>query len=285
MHFSVTPRVSIGVPVYNGGASLREALESLRTQSFNDIEILISDNCSSDATEAICLEYANRDPRFRYVRQPENIGAAANFRYVLTHSLAEFFLWNAADDTRSPNFIEINLLFLEHHPEYVASTSPTKYVGGEFDPIRMGDASLEATCEKNFIAFFNTWHANGRFYSLFRRAALTRCDSLDHLFFASDWAFILECCLQGKFRRVDEGWTLIGRGGVSQSSRRFSASRNHWYEYIMPLLELSKVAWILASTFSVFSKARLILILFRLNVMATWAQMRLAFRSMLGRWR
>lgn len=285
MNSPALPRVSIGVPVYNGSAFLREALDSLRAQSFDDIEILISDNCSSDSTEAICREYASTDARIRYVRQTENLGAFANFSYVLAHSRADYFMWNAADDIRSPDFVEINLAFLEQNPEYVASISPTKYVDGEFDPIQMGDASLEGTPEQNFTAFFRTWHKNGRFYSLYRRTALARCESIQRSFFASDMAVMLECCMQGKFRRSETGWTLIGRGGVSNSNRRFSAFQNHWYESALPFLELTKVVWRLSSEFSIATKAKLVFIMLRMNMRASWQHLCLKLRIRLDRMR
>jgi len=71
------------MPVYNGEKYIREALDSLLAQTFTDFELIISDNASTDGTQVICEEYAARDPRIRYVRQRENRGAVANFRFVL----------------------------------------------------------------------------------------------------------------------------------------------------------------------------------------------------------
>lgn len=99
------PQVSIGMPVYNGAKFIREALDSLLAQTFTDFELTISDNASTDGTEAICREYAAKDQRIRYVRQPENLGAAANFRFVLDEAVGEYFMWAAADDLWVPNFI------------------------------------------------------------------------------------------------------------------------------------------------------------------------------------
>ena len=76
------PLISVGMPVYNGEAYLRDALDSLLSQTFRDFELIISDNASLDTTEAICREYAGSDSRIRYIRQTENLGAAANFQFV-----------------------------------------------------------------------------------------------------------------------------------------------------------------------------------------------------------
>jgi glycosyltransferase involved in cell wall biosynthesis len=93
-----SPQVSIGMPVYNGEPFIREALDSLLTQTFTDFELIISDNGSTDATEAICKEYAAKDLRIRYVRHEENRGASANFWFVLNEAVGEYFMWAAADD-------------------------------------------------------------------------------------------------------------------------------------------------------------------------------------------
>ena len=102
-------QVSIGMPVYNGEKFIREALDSLLAQTFTDFEFIISDNASTDDTEAICLEYAAKDSRIRYVRQAKNFGPAANFKYVLDEAVGEYFMWTAADDVWDKNWIEMLL--------------------------------------------------------------------------------------------------------------------------------------------------------------------------------
>lgn len=103
------PLISIGMPVYNGGKYIRQALDSLLAQTCTDFEIIISDNASTDATEATCREYAVRDTRIRYVRQSKNQGASANFRFVLNEAVGKYFMWAAADDYWSSNWLEVLL--------------------------------------------------------------------------------------------------------------------------------------------------------------------------------
>lgn len=110
-----TPKVSIGMPVYNGGAFLRDALDSLMKQSYSGFELIISDNASNDETEAICREYASKDKRIRYIRQPINCGAIANFRYVLNEAMGEYFMWAAHDDLWDCNYIEELMFTLKKH--------------------------------------------------------------------------------------------------------------------------------------------------------------------------
>ena len=99
------PTVSIGFPVFNGEQYIEKALDSLLVQTFVDFELIISDNASQDGTEYICRRYASRDSRIRYVRQPRNLGALANFKYVLEKAVGEFFMWAAADDMWDADWI------------------------------------------------------------------------------------------------------------------------------------------------------------------------------------
>lgn len=110
------PKVSIGMPVYNGAQFIREALDSLLAQTFTDFELIISDNASTDGTEAICREYAATDRRIRYVRQPENSGAMSNFKFVLNEAVGEYFMWAAHDDRWHPDFLCLTKKVHEHDP-------------------------------------------------------------------------------------------------------------------------------------------------------------------------
>lgn len=98
--------ISIGMPVYNGEEYIREALDSLLAQTFTDFVLIISDNASTDATESICRSYLETDTRVRYFRQAQNIGAEANFRFVLEQASGEYFMWAAHDDSWSQNWLE-----------------------------------------------------------------------------------------------------------------------------------------------------------------------------------
>jgi len=90
-HTKSMAKVSIGMPVYNGSAYIRRALDSLLSQSFEDFELIISDNVSTDDTRDICQEYERNDPRVRYIRQKKNLGPIRNFDFVLNQSKGEYF--------------------------------------------------------------------------------------------------------------------------------------------------------------------------------------------------
>lgn len=100
------PKVSIGLPVYNGEIYLEDALCQILGQTFIDFELIISDNCSTDKTAEICRKYELLDNRIRYIRQPINKGSVANFNFVLDEAIGDYFMFAAYDDCRSSFFIE-----------------------------------------------------------------------------------------------------------------------------------------------------------------------------------
>ena len=113
------PRLSIGLPVYNGEDYLTESLDALLGQTYEDFELIISDNASTDGTADICQRYAKQDSRVRYVRQPRNIGLARNHDFVFQQSCGELFKWAAADDLYGQHLLERCVDALDEYPDVV----------------------------------------------------------------------------------------------------------------------------------------------------------------------
>ena len=101
----LSPTVSVGLPVYNGENFIANALDSLLAQTWSDFEIIISDNASSDATGAVCRQFAAQDPRIRYVRQHSNRGGAFNHAHVVEQARGRYFKWQAHDDLCHPEML------------------------------------------------------------------------------------------------------------------------------------------------------------------------------------
>lgn len=110
------PLVSIGMPVYNGAQYIRRALDSLLAQDYDNYEIIISDNASTDQTLEILEEYALMYPQIRTYTQSENVGIQGNFRIVLRLARGEYFMWAADDDYWEPEFLKTLVNELESDP-------------------------------------------------------------------------------------------------------------------------------------------------------------------------
>jgi glycosyltransferase involved in cell wall biosynthesis len=111
------PTVSLGVPVYNGERYLEDALTSARDQTFNDLEVVICDNASTDNTQQIALRFVAEDPRFRYVRNEENIGVILNWRRTFELSTGRYFKWLSSDDVLDVKYVERCVGAMESRPE------------------------------------------------------------------------------------------------------------------------------------------------------------------------
>jgi glycosyltransferase involved in cell wall biosynthesis len=169
------PTVSVGVPVYNGAQWLEASLTCLRDQTYRDIEVLIYDNCSDDATPEIAQRFCAEDARFRYFRQPENKGALRNFLDVLEAAKSPYFMWRAADDTSDLNYIEELLGLLQAHPNRdlaaprAVSVFPDGRVAATYDvPYAIENAEAAGRVAQLFLV------NAGWIYGLFRREAMLR---------------------------------------------------------------------------------------------------------------
>lgn len=196
--------VSVGLPVFNEEARLEQVVGDLLAQTHRTLEIVISDNASTDRTAAIADGLAAADPRVRVLHQETNIGAAANFRRVIEESRGEFFMWAAADDRWDPFYIERNLDRLTSDPGVVGSVSKMRWIiGGEDAGLVAGTFPLNGSVRHNVKEYL--WHArdNSRFYGLYRRGVLL-ASYPDENFYASDLAIMLGTLLYGRHVELAE---------------------------------------------------------------------------------
>ena len=129
-----SPRVSVGVPCFNRPEGLDRLLRSLTGQTFRDIEILVSDNCSPNPyVQQVAQRYATGDPRIKVFRQPTNLGAIANHQFVLDRARGKFFMWAHDDDEFPTNYIELCLSHFNDAPDVVlVGPSCERYLHGKY---------------------------------------------------------------------------------------------------------------------------------------------------------
>ncbi|MFL6245864.1 MAG: glycosyltransferase family 2 protein [Thermoanaerobaculia bacterium] len=197
--------VTVGVPVYNAAAYLRESLDSIRAQTYENLEIIISDNASTDATEEISREAASVDRRIRYVRQPRNIGGGPNFAYVLDQARGEYFLWQAHDDVRAPRAIESMVEALRTDAGAVSAVSDVRTMdaaGRDTGPSPFRAQLLDTPdVVRRLVALAEVSH-NMAFYGLVRTAVARSIPPLTD-FINEDVRFTFELAMRGRFAAVN----------------------------------------------------------------------------------
>lgn len=198
--------MSIGLPVYNGERYLPKALDCLLAQAYPDLEVIVSDNASNDATQEICEDYAARDPRIRYHRNPQNLGAARNFNSVFKLSSGEFFKWAAHDDLCAPGFVGACVEALEDDPAAALAFSKFEVIDDHGKFLRKPPYDLDASsseAHERFRAVVLDRHGCETVFGVVRASVLDTTRRIGN-YYASDRVLLSELALRGRFRVVDE---------------------------------------------------------------------------------
>lgn len=212
------PRVSVGMPVFNGENYIREALDSILAQTYTDFELIISDNGSTDRTEEICRAYAARDERVRYSRSTTNLGAAENFNRVFELSTGEYFKWAAHDDLCAPEYLARCVEILDCEPKVVLCYPKTRIIDerGEFVEDYYDGFHLDSPKpHERFRCFLGVHGLCNPVFGLIRASTLRRTALIGN-YAASDRVLLGELVLHGQFYEVPE--YLFFRRGHPQRS-------------------------------------------------------------------
>jgi glycosyltransferase involved in cell wall biosynthesis len=206
-----TPRLSIGLPVYNGARFIAQSLDALLGQSFDDFELIISDNASTDETGDICRKYEKQDPRVRYVRQPCNIGLSPNHNFTLNEARGELFKWASHDDLYARDLLKLCIEALDGHPDVVLAHSwsarideSSKLIGADEYPLTTASPRPSERFRTTLVDF-----GGDDDYGVIRTHVLRRVaprDSYHH----ADRTIVTELALQGQFYQVPE-WLYFRR--------------------------------------------------------------------------
>jgi glycosyltransferase involved in cell wall biosynthesis len=226
--------VSIGLPIYNSNKKkFEEVIKSIVSQTHKNIELIISDNNSTESMLDIINKYKKKYKKRRilYFRQKKNIGGWKNFHFVLKKSKGKYFAWGADDDLISKDFVTKNLLFLESNLNYVGSISPAKFENYNFNHPSMGDQTIDDDNAINrSLKSISNLHANSRFRALLRRKTLIKYfDNNKMEFLANDYFLMFKMLFDGKFKRIKEGYIILGKKGTSSSLKNImQITRNNY---------------------------------------------------------
>jgi glycosyltransferase involved in cell wall biosynthesis len=194
------PLVTIGVPVYNEAKFLEESLQNLRGQTYVNLEILIADNGSTDASPEIYGRHAAEDPRIKVIRHPQNIGQNANFNLLPQKGTGTYFCWASGHDLLEKDFVEKCVNALEAHPDAVLAYPRTVYLDEHGN--KTGEKHREfdirsMAAPERFLEVM--WRVDCNYvYGMYRLSPMRE----SHLFQkvpAADRVFLSEMALKGTF--------------------------------------------------------------------------------------
>jgi glycosyltransferase involved in cell wall biosynthesis len=202
---TAVPRLTLGLPTYNGEEFLAESLDALLAQTFTDFELIISDNGSTDGTGEIARDYEAKDPRVRYVRHDQNRGSTFNHNFVAEQTRGDFFKWVSDDDLYSPDLLQRCIEALDSRPEIVLAHAWTAFIDSDGKVTNAIDYPLTtdaADPAERFRSLLYT-HGGDDFYGVIRTPVLRRIKPFGSFHWA-DRTIVAELALQGRFYNVPE---------------------------------------------------------------------------------
>ena len=239
------PKISIGIPVFNGEKFLQKCFESLLSQTFTDFELIISDNASNDSTSKICNEYSKKFKNFQYFNQKKNMGMKWNFNFVLEQAICDYFIWVAVDDILLPDFLKKNIEILELDQNLVGSVSKINSYNSKDLQLSNTDQFFKNVTKKLRKRFRSrgTYSIKGSYdekirfylkkstcqiiYGIFKTNVLRNSVIVEE-FEGSDWCINLNILKHGDFHVVDEILMLEFEGGLgSRGIFRKSLTSEH----------------------------------------------------------
>jgi len=199
-----TPRVSVGMPVYNAGGHLAPSIECILGQTFGDLELIICDNASTDGSLDVARAYAAKDKRVRVVPSTRNVGANPNYRKAALAATGDYFKWSSSNDLIEPTFIESCVNVLDSNASAVLCHGQTAIFTN--DPrnasLYRDDFALEMDdAVARFVRLCDGLRLNNIMNGLIRRQALIQTSVMPD-YMSSDIVVLAELALRGKFQLV-----------------------------------------------------------------------------------
>ena len=218
------PLVTVGVPTYNRADRLERALRSVLGQTHRRLEVLVSDNASTDGTPDLVARLAEADERVRYVRHPVNRGPTANFNGLRDDFAGEWFMYLGDDDWLDAEYVERCLAVLVRHPDHALVAGAARYHEGE----RAVDDGVPVTLlherpARRVLAYLRRVEDNGTFYGLMPRAVAEELPPLANVP-GDDWLFVSAAAALGKVRTLGDVHVHRDVGGTGQSIGSIAAA-------------------------------------------------------------
>lgn len=200
------PRLSIGLPVYNGERYLPAALESLLAQTFGDFRLVLIDNASTDGTEDVCERYRQLDRRIDYHRNPHNIGAVGSWYRTLDLSSTPYFKWAADDDEYEPTFLARCVEVLEGDESVACCYTRFQVIDEEGRRGQRVHVRIDTASPNPAVRFYNAIvvdYLAAQLYGVMRTSVLKQVTRY-HGYVGEDRNFLAELCLRGRVCEVPD---------------------------------------------------------------------------------
>lgn len=198
---NTTPLVSIGMPTYNEEKYLRFALESLLEQEYKNIEVIISDNASTDSTWDIIQTFMGHDSRISAVRHKDNMGASFNFFYVLEKAQGDYFMWAGGHDKWAPNMIDSCVNILTKNKGAILAAPNTVWIDGEDNILKNDNERIDTRTKKTpadrVMSMWTKMSRCNAFYGLYDTSMLRKIFPSSFNVIGYDFLFLLKIAAQG----------------------------------------------------------------------------------------
>jgi glycosyltransferase involved in cell wall biosynthesis len=222
------PRVSIGIPVYNGDQFVAEAIESILAQTYTDFEFIISDNASDDKTQEICRAYAAKDPRICYYRNETNLGAAPNYNRVFELASGQYFKWADYDDLIAPTFLAECIKVMDQDPAIALCYPLPRVINAAGDALWDYDFKTDTSSSRPEVRFANIVRYAEKAYQVsgLIRSSMVQKTSLHGSYPSSDLVFLAELALMGRFFEIPERLFLPREHSAQSTKGAMAAERS-----------------------------------------------------------
>lgn len=225
--------VTVGVPVFNGANYLGSTLDSLSKQTHEELEILVADNASTDATVDIVRAAMQCDPRIRLLCRPENIGAAANYNHLVTLARGSYFKWSAHDDLCAPPFVERCVEALEADPGAVLAYPRSVLIGPDDEILdeHFVDDLYRAEADpverlRRYLPHRGEQHA---IFGLIRTDRLRRTRMIG-THWGGDMVALTDLLLQGRFIELEDRLFMRRYHEATSMAGITAAEINQWFD-------------------------------------------------------
>ena len=243
MESSTLPLVTIGIPTYNGGKRLPRPIESIWPQNYPNLEVLISDNCSTDNTTEVVENYRRQHPEIRLVRQEKNIGQIGNYSYLIQAAKGKYFIWLADDDFLEPGFILKAVQFMEANADYSLASGRIQYWQNKSrDLLEQGFTFEQDSPASRVVHFYSKVIYCGIMHGLIRRE-LTEGIKLKRVI-GNDYHYVANLVYLGKAKNFEFTGYNKYFGGVSKNFREYAKFMGEsWIVGFFPHLKIAKDAF------------------------------------------